>query len=458
MKNDMTTGSEWKRIIIFSLPIMAGQLLQQLYSTIDGIVVGNYVSEAALAAVGTCTSLTMVFLAAAMGLSNGAGIMIAQFYGAKRIKDLREAASTAFIMLAALGVVFSVAGVLLARPLVAGLMNVEAGEIQDWAVEYFAIYAAGLIFQFGYNAVAYILRAIGDSKATLYFLCISSVMNLVLDLVFVIVFGWGVAGAAIATVIAQIASMVASIIYMNKKYEMLRFKLSELRFVGEKCRLCLKLGIPTTLQQCVVSFGNVFIQRLINGYGQFTMAACTVGNRIESYTMVPIMGLNMGMSNFTGQNIGAGKHDRIKRGLRATLVLEMGCTLVVCACTFFFAGPLSSLFGVSGEAMGQAIENIRFQSLFFVIFSAYFAIGAVIQGSGDVMFSTLGTLSSLFCRVVFSYLFAYGFNMDYHACWYSLPIGWVLAFFVAFLRYRSGAWKSKGVVHNAGKESAEAGA
>lgn len=452
----MTTGVEWKRILIFSLPIMMGQLLQQLYSTIDGIVVGNYVSEAALAAIGTCTSLTMVFLSAAMGLSNGAGIMIAQFFGAKRITDLREAASTAFILLAALGVAFSVIGVVFARPLIAGLMNVGAGEIQEQAVEYFAIYAAGLIFQFGYNAVAYILRAIGDSKATLYFLCISSVMNLILDLLFVIVFGWGVAGAAAATVIAQLCSMTASIIYMNKKYEMLRFKLSELHFVGEKCRLCLRLGIPTTLQQCVVSFGNVFVQRLINSYGQFTMAACTVGTRIESYTMVPIMGFNMGMANFTGQNIGAGKLDRIKRGLRATLALEICSTLLVCLCTFCFARPLAALFGVGGEAMGQAIENIRFQSIFFVIFSAYFAVGAVIQGSGDVIFSTIGTLSSLFCRVIFAYIFAYGFGMDYHACWVSMPIGWVVSLTVVSLRYRSGIWKSKSVVKHTQDEPVEA--
>ena len=348
MKNDMTTGVEWKRILIFSLPIMMGQLLQQLYSTIDGIVVGNYVNEAALAAIGTCTPLTMVFLSAAMGLSNGAGIMIAQFFGAKRLTDLREAASTAFVLLAALGVVFSVAGVVFARPLIAGLMNVEAGDIQNYAVEYFAIYAAGLIFQFGYNAVAYILRAIGDSKATLYFLCISSVMNLVLDLLFVIVFRWGVAGAAIATVIAQICSMLASIIYMNKKYEMLRFRLSELRFVGEKCRLCLRLGIPTTVQQCVVSFGSVFVQRLINGYGQFTMAACTVGTRLESYTMVPIMGLNMGMANFTGQNIGAGKLDRIKRGLRATLLLEI-CSTILVACAPFSSPVRSRRCSASAE-------------------------------------------------------------------------------------------------------------
>lgn len=442
----MTTGTEWKKIFFFALPIMMGQLLQQLYSTIDGIVVGNYVSESALAAVGTSTPLTMVFLAGAMGLSNGAGIMIAQFYGAKRHGDLREAASTAFILLAIVGAVLSVVGVVFARPLISGLLNVEAGDIQDMAVTYFSIYAAGLIFQFGYNAVAYILRAIGDSRATLYFLCISSVINLILDLVFVIVFKMGVAGAALATVIAQLCSMIASFFYMNRKYELLRFKLRDLHFVGEKCRLCLKLGIPTTIQQCAVSFGNVFVQRVINSFGQYTMAACTVGTRIESYTMVPIMGLNMGMSNFTGQNLGAGKTERIKKGLRATVIMELAFTFVVIFCTYTFAPSLATLFGVSGEALSQAVENIRFQSKFFLIFSVYFAFGAVLQGSGDVIFSTLGTMSSLVIRVIFAYIFAYGLELGYSSCWISMPIGWVCALAVATLRYASGKWKLKAVV------------
>lgn len=442
----MTTGVEWKKILLFSLPIMAGQLLQQLYSTIDGIVVGNYVGETALAAVGTDMPLTMVFLAAAMGLSNGAGIMIAQFFGAKRIDDLRSAASTAFIMLGALGALLSVVGAVFARGLVGGMLNVEAGEIQDMATMYFRVYAIGLIFQFGYNAVSYILRAIGDSKATLYFLCISSVMNLALDMVFVISFGWGVAGAAIATVIAQLCSMVASIIYMSKKYEILRFSPGEIRFSGEKCTLCLRLGIPTTLQQCAVSFGNVFMQRLVNSFGQYTMAAFTVGNRIESYAFVPIMGINMGMSNFTGQNVGAGRLDRIKRGLRAALALELGFTAVVVVCAITFAFPLAELFGVSGESLSQAVEYIRFQSAFFLIFAAYFAFGSVIQGSGDVIFSSLGTLSSLAVRVILAYIMVYAFDVGYRACWLSVPVGWIVAFAIAFLRYLSGGWKKKSVV------------
>ena len=446
MRNNMTTGTEWKRILLFSLPIMLGQLLQQLYSTIDGIIVGNFVSESALAAIGTCTTLTMIFLAASWGLSNGAGIMIAQFFGAKRHDDLREAASTAFLLLGVMGIVFSFIGVFFARPLIAGFLNVAEGEIRELAIAYFLIYAAGLFFQCSYNAIAYILRAIGDSKATLYFLCISSVINLILDLLFVIGFHWGIQGAAAATVIAQFCSLVASYLYMNRKYEVLRFRIRELRFSGEKCRLCLHLGIPTTMQQCVISFGDVFVQRLINSFGPYTMAACTVGLRIQSYTMVPILGLNMGMSNFTGQNIGAGKLARVKRGLRATLVMELAFTAVVVGTTYLTASNLAALFGVSGEALHQAVENIQFQSMFFLIGSAYFAFSAVIQGSGDVGFATACTMGNLICRVAFAYIFAYVFSVGYQSCWYSMPIGWTVALCLALLRYRSGKWTHKSVV------------
>ncbi len=450
----MTTGTEWKRILLFALPIMFGQLLQQLYSTIDGIVVGNYVGETALAAVGTCTSLTMLFLAAAMGLSNGAGIMIAQFFGAKRHEDLRQAASTAFLLLGLLGVAFALLGVLFARPLLGGLMNVAEGEILEQAVVYFKIYAVGLLFQFGYNAVSYILRAIGDSRATMYFLCVSAVMNLVLDLLFVIVFRWGVAGAAVATVIAQVCSMSASILYMNRKYELLRFKLSELRFFPEKGKLCLRLGVPTTLQQIAISFGNVLMQRLINSFGQYTMAACTVGMRVESYTMVPILGLNMGMATFTGQNVGAGNYDRVRRGLRGTILVSVVCTAVIVFITFTFAPALSRLFGVSGESLRQAVENIRFQSLCFLIFSVYLTINGLLAGSGDVMFSSIGSLTSLFLRVVFAYFFAYALHMGYPSCWYSIPIGWAVSLIVMILRYRSGKWKEKSVAHAGEAEEA----
>lgn len=454
-KHDLTVGVEWKKISVFALPIMIGNLLQQLYNTVDGIVVGNFVSENALAAVGTCASLTMVFIAFAMGLSSGASIMVAQYFGAKRYDELKSSVSTTVFLLTGVGIVLAIIGVILARFLVSVVLNVEAGEIREMAVTYIRIFVLGLPFGFSYNAVSAILRAMGDSKATLVFLCFCSVLNLVLDLIFVIVFGWAVAGVAIATVISQIMSCVFVVVYIKKKYEILHYAKGEFVFDKQKCVTCLKLGVPTTLQQCVVSFGNVFLQRLVNSFGAVTMAAFTVGMRIENYAMIPILSFGNGLSTFTGQNTGAEKPERIIRGWRQTVVISFICCAIVCTLMFAFASPLSSLFGIEGESLSQAVEYIRFAAPCLCLFAIYMTTSSVLSGSGDVIVSMLCTLSSLVVRVSASYIFAYVLDMGYSSAWRSLPVGWTVCSAIAVIRFASGKWKTKGITKRLPEEAVE---
>lgn len=469
MKNDktagnmtagnMTVGSEWKKILYFSLPIMIGNLLQQLYNTVDGIVVGNYVGDEALAAVGSCATLTMLFLAIAIGLGGGSGIMIAQYFGAKRMDDLKKAASTALIMLFSLGVLLSILGFFFARGLLGGLMNVNEEGVLDLAATYFSIYAIGLMFQFAYNSIAAVLRSIGDSRATLYFLCVSAGLNVVLDLLFVISFGWGVAGAAVATVISQFICTIVSGIYMVKKYEIFRYKRGEFVFVPEKAKVCLKLGIPNTIQQGVVSFGNIFLQRLVNSFGLVTMAAFTVGMRVEGYLFVTIIGFSTGLNTFTGQNLGAGKLDRISKGHKYAIFMSGGAVIALSALVFIFADSVSSLFGVTGETLARSVEMLRFMACFFIMFSVYQTFTGVLQGAGDVLFSASCTLTSLVVRVVLSYTLAYAFGVGYSSVWITVPFGWGTALIMAILRFRTGKWKTKGVVkplENGGELEAEA--
>ena len=444
---DMTEGPVGRQILLFSLPIMAGNLLQQLYNTVDGIVVGNFVSQNALAACGTAGTLAFIFLAFAIGFGNGSGIMISQLFGAKRYEELRSAVSTALILLVGIGAVLSVLGCIGARVLLHGLMRVEAGQVLELAVTYFAIYAVGLVLQFLYNAVAAILRAIGDSKATLYFLLVSSVMNLVLDLLLVIVFHWGIAGAAIATVFSQLCSAVVSVIYMFKKYPMFRFGKGEFVFKKDKCILCLRLGIPTTIQQSIVSFGNVFVQRLINSFGEVTMAAFTVGVRIENYLFVPAIGFNTAMATYTAQNIGARRIDRVRRGVRITLCMTAAVALVLELASNLGAAQISVLFGVADGALVQAVGYVRFLSYFFWMFAVYIAIVGLLQGSGDVIFATFCSFTVLGVRVALSYIFVYAMGMDYAAIWRAMPFGWGSALILAAVRYLTGGWKGKGVVN-----------
>ena len=445
-KRNMTEGAEWKHILLFSLPIMAGNILQQLYNTVDGIVVGNFVSQNALAAAGTSGTLAFLFLAFSIGFGNGAGIMIAQLFGARQFDELKSAVSTALILLMGMGAAVSLFGCTCARFLLHRLMNVAEGEVLDLAVRYFSIYALGFILQFLYNAVAAILRAVGDSQATLYFLLVSSVINIGLDLLFVIVFHWGVAGAAIATVLSQLGSAAVSVVYMFKKYAIFRFGKGEFVFRRDKCRLCLRLGVPNTIQQSIVSFGNIFIQRLVNSFGEAAMAAFTVGVRMEGYLFVPAVGLSVGVSNFTAQNVGAGRFDRVKRGVRASVVIVLTFAITLEILSYVFAAPISSLFGVEGEAMSLSVSYVRFLAFFFWMFAIYICFSGMLQGSGDVMFAMLGSLISLAIRVIVSYALVYTFHFDFSAIWKAMPVGWVFCLAMVLIRYYTGGWKEKGVV------------
>lgn len=442
----MTEGSIWKSLFFFSLPIMLGNLLQQLYNTVDGIVVGNYVSQNALAAVGGCFPLVMLLLAISMGMGGGGGIIVAQYYGANRMDEMRRAVSTLLIMLTSLGLLFTILGVVFCEGLVKVVLRVEDPEICEMTIIYFRVYAIGLVVQYLYNTISSILRALGDSKSTLYFLCISAVINIILDLVFVLSCGWGVFGVALATVISQVACTAFSLFYMLKRYPMFRFKRNEFVFDVEKFKIALRLGIPATIQQAVISVGNVFIQRLVNSFGGDTMTAFAVGHRVESYSLIPMFSINMGISTFTGQNIGAGKLDRAKKGLWTGIGIVLVFVVILCPLLYIFASPLSQLFGTEGTALLQSIEMLRYMAIVLPLFCIYFPTNGFLSGAGDALVSTAATLTTLGARVISAYLLAYLFDFGYNVAWVTMPVGWVLAGVITYIRYFSGRWKSKALV------------
>ena len=445
----MTEGTEWKHLLKFALPLMAGNALQQLYNTVDGIVVGNFVGDTALAAVGACAPLTMLFIALAIGMSNGSAVVVGQYYGAGKLDELRRTVSTSTILLLILGAVLSVVGVIVARPMLSGVMKVSELYI-DYAVDYFAIYAMGLIFQFAYNIFAAVLRALGDSKATLYFLIISSVTNTVLDLLFVVVFRWEVAGAAIATVISQALSAVCAVVYMVKKYEILRFKKGEFRFHKASAALTMRIAIPSTLTQAVVSCGNLALQRIINDFGAVypgLMSGNTAGTRLESFIMIPIFGFNTAQASFASQNVGAGKLDRVRKGRNAGLVMGMLCCAAISAVAFAFRTPLVSLFGVSAEGLAYGVLHLTILCPSMLLFCLHMTTSGIMHGAGDAKFGAFMTLSSFLVRLAAAYILAYATPLEYLAVWISTPIGWLYNLALCWGRYYSGAWKKKGIAH-----------
>jgi len=443
MEKDFTTGSEWKSILFFALPIMIGQLLQQMYNTVDGIIVGNYVSSAALAAVGSSGTISLLFIAIGIGLSLGCGIVAAQLFGAKKIEEMKRAVSTTLILFAVLGVFFSLLGVITTGFVMRVLLGISDETIYEAAVAYFRIYSVGIVFQFIYNAVAALLRALGDSKATLYFLMVSAVCNIGLDLLFVAVFGMGVVGAAFATVISEAACVIVSFIYMRRRYEYFRFGLRDYVFDRKLFVICLKTGIPTTIQQIVISCGNMFLQRLVNSFGADTMAAYTVGSRVDQYIAIPSMGFYSGMSAFAGQNTGAGNIDRVKKGLISAIIMNMISAVILGSCIYIFAAQAASFFGVTGAALEMSVEYLRFVVFSYLLLIFYLPINGTFQGVGVPTQSMIVVILALAGRVFGAYLMVYVFGLGYASCWQSTAIGWGIGLCYSLIYLLSGRWKKK---------------
>lgn len=452
MAKDMTTGKEWKLILSFTLPLIGGNLLQQIYSLADSLIVGNFAGQTALASVGTSFPITFLLLALATGLTNGIGVMASQFFGAKNADAFRRNLSTACFTLLGAGILITFLGILTSRPLLAGLLQADASILDD-ALLYLRIYCIGLVFQFAYNTFAAILRSIGDSRSTMYFLLIATVVNIVLDLIFVQF--WQVAGVAWATVIAQAVSAITAGVYLFRKVELARFQRGQFRFHKEMFTMSLRLGVPTSIQQCSVGLGMVLMQRLINSFGVDTISAITAAMKLESFAMVPIMMFYMGLSNFTGQNMGAGKLDRIKRGYHQTMVMAM----ITCAgiiLLLIFAGPYAiGLFHMNEAATAIGSEYLRTLAWFFLIFCVMYITNGVLQGSGDVAYPTAGSMTSLIVRVIVANIMATFPAIGYRSIFYSIPIGWACGTAIVFIRYLTGKWKTKGVVRSNAQNTKE---
>lgn len=442
MMKDMTDGTPWKMILRFSFPIMTGELLQQLYHTADTLIVGNVEGELALSAVGACASLTEFFTALAIGFSTGAGVLIAQYYGAGRRETLRNYAFTAILLLFGMGIAVSALGMLTGSFLLRNLLHVPEN-MRELSAKYFCIYSVGLIFQFGYNVFAALLRAVGDSKATLYFLLISSSANILLDFLLVKGLGLGVGGAAAATVVSQLCACAAGGIYMYTKYELLRFRRCQVHFALNISGNILKVGMPMALQYSLVSLGLLLLQRLVNFYGQSMIASFTVVSRLQSWITIPIKGLQSTMATYAGQNMGAGKKQRISLGLGQSIAMSMGITLGLSAVIYGLMEKLVKCFGIDGDAMRICVQHLRVMIPSVMMYAAYFPMNGVFQGVGDGVHATAFAILALALRILFSYTLSTLEFWGYTAIWWSETFAWVIVLTVYYIYYFGGNWKNK---------------
>ncbi len=390
---DMTKNSPVKNIILFTIPMLIGNVFQQFYNITDSAIVGQFIGKEALAAVGASFPIMFFLIALIMGATMGITVMISQFYGAKDYENVKLTIETAYIFLFITSIIASVSGIFLNRYILVILKTPE--EILESALLYINIMFYGLIFLFGYNSISAILRGLGDSKTPLYLLIISTITNIFLDLAFVILFGWGVWGVALATVISQGISFILGIIYLHKKNHLFRVNYFKLRFSKKIFLRSIKIGLPSGVQQMLVAAGMMALMRIVNNFGTDAIAAFTVAGRIDSFAMMPAMNLSMAMSTFVGQNIGAGKIDRIKTGVRSGLVFSLIISTVLSFTIIFTGKYLLKIFTNDPTVIAIGVDYFYIVAPFYVAFSTMFIFNGALRGAGDTIVPMFVTLLSL---------------------------------------------------------------
>lgn len=442
-KVNLITEKPAKALFVFALPMILGNLFQQLYNMADSIIVGQFVGEEQLAAVGASYSLTTVFIMISIGGGMGASILTAQFLGAKRYQEMKTSITTSLISFLVVSILLAVFGLIFHRNILSLLGTPE--NIMEDASVYLNIYFCGLPFLFMYNVLSAMYNALGDSKKPLYFLIFSSVLNVLLDLLTVTVLGAGVAGVAWATLIAQGTSSVLSFVLLIRKlrqYGGTHSSSKQAVFSPSLLLEMIKLAIPSMLQQSIVSIGMLLVQSVVNGFGSSVLAGYSAASRVESICVVPMIAVGNAMSTFTAQNLGAGKMERVQQGYRATykIIFAIGiviCVILTCSHTWLIQCFLGEDGGKMAYETGTAY--VSFIAFFFVLIGLKASTDGVLRGSGDVVFFTISNLVNLTIRVSASHIFAGIIGVQ--AVWMAIPLGWGANYIISYLFYRSGKWK-----------------
>lgn len=455
---DLTKGNEGKVILQYAMPMIIGNIFQQLYNFINTIVVGNFLGQDKVAAITVSFPILFAVIAMAIGLTIGGSVVVAQNFGAKKFDMVNRASDTIITYLFFLGLILGGLGYLFSRHVLV-LMGTPP-ELLQMATEYLQIMMIGCVAIFGYNGVAAILRGVGDSKTPLYFLIFSTGLNLVLDLVFVLVMGWGLNSIAYATVISNAVAWLMVLYYLNTKQTMLRFSLRKINFDWKLFRQSLRIGLPSGIQQTFVAIGAMALVRIITPFGTTVVAAFGAAGRIDTLISAPAMNFSAALSGFVGQNIGAGLHDRLKRGLRATLIMSSVVCLVLTLVAAVWGESIMRLFVSEQDVSVDINEVVRIGHeyliivcSFYIIFSTMFVINGFLRGAGATIIPMLTTLLSLWLVRIPLASFLSG-KFGEVGIWWAIPIAWMVGVTGSIVYYRSGLWKKMSVVKKIASEQA----
>ncbi len=440
---DLTTGKEATVIFRFALPMVFGNLLQQMYQVVDSIIVGNFLGKEALAAQGASFPIFYSLIAFVIGIGSGATVVISQYFGAKDFKKVKKAIDTIFIFLFFMSIILTTIGIMFSEEIFT-LLKVE-DVVKPLAISYFNIYMTGLVMFFGFNGTASVLRGLGDSITPLWFLLISTVINIVLDILFVVIFHWGIEGAAIATVIAQGIAFISGAVYLSYKHQIISFKIFSLQFSRSIFFKSLRIGLPTGFQQTFVALGLLAMVRIVNNFDTNVLAAFTIASRIDALAAMPALNLASALSAFVGQNMGAGRIDRIRKGFISTLLMSFALSIIVIIGVYLWSEQIIGIFNKDPMVIEYGINYLRIVSSFYIIFSSMFVIHGTLRGAGDTLIPMFISLFSLWIvRIPLAVSLSKHFGVN--GIWWAIPIGWSMGLLGSYLYYLTGRWKTKGVV------------
>ncbi|KNF07607.1 putative multidrug resistance protein YpnP [Gottschalkia purinilytica] len=441
MVTDMRTGNPTKLILKFAFPMLIGNIFQQLYNMVDSVIVGKFIGKNALAAVGSSFSLMNFVTVLIIGLCLGSSVVVSQYFGAEDYTNLKRVVSTSFIFTFILTMILSISTFIFTKPLLRLIQTPE--EILDGSTYYLKIVFAGLIFTFLYNMAASILRALGNSKTPLYFLIVASLVNIVLDLLFILKLKMGVEGAAYATIISQAVSSILCLLYALLKVPMLRMSPKEFVFDRTLFPVIAKYSLLTCMQQSIMATGMVAVQGIVNTFGSDVIAGYAAAVKVDSLAYLPVQDFGNAFSTYVAQNIGAGKIDRVKQGLRSAVRTVFIFCVIISTGILLSSKQLMTIFVDPSEVkvIQTGIDYITTVGIFYMLIGFLFLYYGFFRGVGNLTMSMKLTVVSLGIRVLMSYILSSFPSIGPKGIWWSIPLGWIIADAIGFIAYKSGKWE-----------------
>lgn len=435
----MTEGNTLKIILAFALPVLIGNLFQQLYNVADSMIVGNYVGTQGLAAVGAVGSVQFFFFSFCLGLSSGIGIVVSQFFGADNHELVKKSIINGIILTFVLSLTVSVTGLLFARKCLE-FMNTPA-EIINESHRYMTATCIGIVGIGMYNTFAELLRALGDSKTPLKFLTLAACTNIALDIVLIVFFDMGVLGAGVATACSQFLAAFGVVIYTLKKNPYFKFQRSDIRIDKMIIKRCLRTSIPVALQFSMIAISLVVLQSVVNGFGPLIVAAFTVTSKVENVISQPFATLTTAMTAYSGQNYGAGKLDRVKEGIKWGLILMASYTAIMVPCVFFFGHKITAVFVSDPEVITTGAQALKITSSFYIFLGLIYVTRGVLNGVGDTMFAFISGVLEMLGRVGFAKPMTMIAAVGVWGIWIATGITWFMAGTAGVVKYRLGKWR-----------------